>query len=94
MCLNFSLWIWLYARDKVASLSQWMDTWGIGLGQIGISISKFLNHSASLQQEVKAINSAAMVESAIQVCFFEPHEITPPPRLKIQPLVDVDHLDQ
>ena len=66
-----------------------MDTRDVGLGQIGISINNFLNHLASLQHEVKAINFVAMVESAIQVCFFELHKIALPPRLKIYPLVDV-----
>ena len=66
-----------------------MDTRGIGLDQIGISISKFLNHSASLQHEAKATNSPVIVESAIQVYFFEPHAIALTPGLKIQPLMDV-----
>ncbi|KAE9590128.1 hypothetical protein Lalb_Chr21g0316381 [Lupinus albus] len=69
-------------------VSRANGTGAIGFGQIGISCNKFLSHSASLLPAVRAINSAAMVESAMQVCFFEPQETAPPPRLKIHPLVE------
>jgi len=48
----------------------------------------FFSHSASLLHAANAINYEAIVELAMHVCFFEPQETPPPPRLKIHPLVE------
>ena len=69
-------------------LSQCMDTSAIDFCQTGISYNKFLSYSTSLLHATNAINSAAMVESAMHVCFFEPQETAASPRLKIHPLVE------
>ena len=65
-----------------------MEIGEIGFDHIGISCSKFHNQWASLLAEAKAVNSAAMVESVIYVCFLDVQEIAPPPNIKAQPLVE------
>ena len=62
ICLDFSLYILLYALPKVASLSQYTEMASIGYGHNSISNNIFLNHSASLSAAAKAINSDSMVE--------------------------------
>lgn len=62
-------------------LSRIMYTGGIGLDHIKIFIRKFCNYLASLVHEAKATNSAIIVESTIQICFFEPHEVVYPLKL-------------
>ena len=54
-----------------------------------ISNNKFFSHFASLPATAKAINSAFMVECEMQVCFLEAHLMVAPPRVKIQPEVDL-----
>ncbi|GKV44753.1 hypothetical protein SLEP1_g51913 [Rubroshorea leprosula] len=45
--------------------------------------------TTSTHIEFKAINSATMVESVMQVCFLDPQETAPPPSMKIHPVVDL-----
>ncbi|GAA0140543.1 hypothetical protein LIER_01865 [Lithospermum erythrorhizon] len=52
------------------------------------SYNKFRSHSASLHADANAINSDAMDESRIHVCFLEPQETVPLPRVKIHQDVD------
>lgn len=80
ICLDFPLYTWLYAFDSVDWLSQCMDIGVIGFGQIGISQTKFLSHFSSLQPATIAMNFAAMVELAMQVCFLEPQDIAYSPK--------------
>jgi len=59
-----------------------------GFSHNGISEIKFLNHFASLPGAANATNSNSIVEFVIQVCFFDAHEMTPPPSKNTQPLVE------
>lgn len=86
--MDLPLYTWLYALDSVAALSQCIEIGGIGFGHKGMLINKSLNRYASLQQEAKATNSVTMVESVMQLCFFDPQDNAPPPSVKIQPLMD------
>src|SRR3954462_12718881 len=87
-CLDFPLYIWLYALASVALLSQRIEIGDIGLGHIGISYTKFLSHSASLPAAANATNSDSIVELVIHVCFLEAHEMAPPPSKNTHPLVE------
>ena len=49
---------------------------------------RFLNHSASLLADAKAINSEHIVDSATHVCFLEAHEMAPPQNINTHPLVE------
>lgn len=60
--LDFPLYTLLYAGDSVNVLSQCKDIDVIGLYQNGISISNFLNHSASLPPTASSINSDSIVQ--------------------------------
>ena len=87
---RFTIIILLNALNIVASLSQCKEMADIGCGHNSISNNKFLSDSASLPAAANATNSDSIVEWVIHVCFFEAHEIAPPPILKIQ--LDVDLL--
>lgn len=76
----------LLSLKSVALVSQCSDNGGIGLGQNGNSYNKFLNYFTSLN-DASAMNSAALVESAIHVCFLEPQKIVSPLNENIHPLI-------
>ena len=83
MCLFFPSNALFFAIDIVVWQSQCIDTKGVGCIPKGISDRKFLNHSASLPTNSRAINSDSMVEVAIEVCLDDFHAIGPPPKVKI-----------
>ncbi|TYG96536.1 hypothetical protein ES288_A11G358300v1 [Gossypium darwinii] len=58
------------------------------IGNLTLLDTLYLGDNHLKDAAANAINSAAMVESVIHVCFLEPQEMTPPPRMKIHPLVD------
>ena len=86
--LLFSLYILFLALAIVAWLSQWIDTDGAGLFQIGISIKRFLSHSASVPAFSKATNSDSIVERAVTVRLDDFQDTAPPPSVITYPLVD------
>ena len=49
----------------------------------------FLSHFASLFAEAKAMNLNSIVEWEIHDYFLDAHDIAPPPRVNIQPDVDL-----
>ena len=61
-----------------------------GFGHIGMSSIKFQSHSASSPALSKAMNSDFMVDHAIHICLEDFHDIAPPPKVNIYPLVDLD----
>ena len=73
----------------MASLLQYTEMADIGCGHNSMSNNIFLSHSTSLPTIAKARNSNSMVECEIHICFFYAQEITPPPRVNIQPDVDL-----
>ena len=88
ICLFFLLNIFLLALEIVAWLSQHIDIDGASLVHKGISTKRFLSHSASKLTFSKAISSTSIVDRVMQVCLANFQETTPPPRVKIYPLVD------
>ena len=83
ICLFFPLNALFFAIDIAAWQSQCIDTEGVGCIPKGIPDRKFLNHSASLLADSKAISSNSVVEVAMRVCFDDFQATTPPPKLKI-----------
>ena len=59
-------------------------------GHIGMSSIKFQSHSASFPALSKARNSDSMVKNAIHIYLKDFHDIAPPPKVNIYPLVDID----
>ena len=78
----------------VASLSLNTEMVSIGCDHNSMPNNIFLSHSASLLADANTINSDSMVECEIHVCFFDAQEMTPPPRVNIQPDVDLLSLPQ
>lgn len=58
----------------------------------GISIKRFLSHSASLLASTSAMSSDNIDESDITVCFFDFQDIAALPSVNIQPVVDLDFI--
>nr|GEW05900.1 DREB2 transcription factor [Tanacetum cinerariifolium] len=75
--------------EREEAEAERIELGAIGLDYNGISRSKFFNHSSSLPAAARATNSYSIIEPVIQVCFLEAQEITPPPSMNTQPLVDV-----
>ena len=82
------------ALPIAASLSQCIHTVDTGFGQLGMSLRKLQKHSASFLALSKAINSASIVDLAMQVCLDDFQDIAPPPRVNTYPLVDLVSLEQ
>ena len=68
MRLFFPLNALFFAIDIVVWQSQCIDIEGISCIPKEIHDMKFLNHSASLPTDSRAINSYSMVEVVIRVC--------------------------
>ena len=88
MCLFFPLNALFFAIDIATWQSQCIDIEGVDYIPKGILDRKFLNHSASLPTNSRAINSDSMVEVAMRVCLDDFQATTPPPKVKTYPLVD------
>ena len=83
MCLFFPLNALFFAIDIAAWQSQCIETEGVSCIPKGIPDKKFLNHSASLPTDSRAINSDSMVEVAMmRVCLDNFQVTTPPPKVK------------
>ena len=62
----------LYARARVAWLSQCIEIDDKFLEVNEISKRRSFSHSASFPVAAKAMNSDSIVECVMQVCFFDP----------------------
>ena len=67
ICLFFTLNALFFVIDIAACQSHCIEIKGVSCIPKGISDRKFLNHSASLPIDSRAINSNSMVEVAMRV---------------------------
>jgi hypothetical protein len=83
----------LFALDIAAWQSQFIHMQDSGFFHKGISAKRFLSHSTSDLAKSNAINSASIVDLAIEVCLEDFQATATAPREKINPLVDLVSLE-
>jgi len=69
----------VFCHDNSDLQSQCIDTDGVGFIPKGILAKRFLNHSASLPSNSRAMNSDSIVDLAIMDCLDDLHTTAPPP---------------